>query len=51
MAVAYWVESMARDETQAKSQHNSQLLDIELREFAGHVLGASKQKRGWVMTR
>ncbi len=38
-AVAYWVESMSRDELVAVDEHNEQLLDKELEVFIEHAIG------------
>jgi hypothetical protein len=51
MAVAYWVESMARDETIAKKSHQDSLLDKELRNFVDGILGKKPNTgRKWVST-
>jgi len=51
MAVAYWVESMARDETIAKKSHQDSLLDKELRNFVDGILGKKPNTgRKWVAT-
>lgn len=46
MAVAYWSESMARDNDKALEAHKAKLLDAELRKFKTQVLGAKKQSSG-----
>lgn len=46
MAVAYWSESMARDNDKALEAHKAKLLDAELKKFKTQVLGAKKQSSG-----
>lgn len=48
IAVAYWVESMARDNNKAAQEIRSTALDKELKKFMGHVLGATPKPRGWI---
>lgn len=44
IAVAYWVEQMAQDNTKQVEKHKDKLLREELRDFSKHVFG-SKRKR------
>ena len=46
MAVAHWVDSMARDENLAKDDWKARALDAELREFEDHVWGERQHGRG-----
>lgn len=39
MAVAYWVQSMAKDETASLNDYKAKLLDDELRKFSTQVFG------------
>lgn len=48
IAVAYWVESMARDNNKAAQEIRSTALYKELKKFMGHVLGATPKPRGWI---
>lgn len=48
IAVAYWTESMARDNNKAVSEIRSQHLDKELKRFMGHVLGAKPTQTTWM---
>lgn len=50
IAVAYWVESMARDNDKAVSEIRSQALDRELKKFMQHVVGKQPKRTNW-MTR
>ena len=50
-AVAYWVESMARDAEKAHELHQEALLDAELRKFMGHVIGVKKERHRWIQGR
>ncbi len=50
IAVAYWVESMARDNTKAAHEIKSQAIDKELKRFMSHVLGSKPNPKTW-MTR
>ena len=40
MAVAYWNESMARDEAKVQAEHRSKMQDLELRKFMESFTGA-----------
>jgi hypothetical protein len=51
MAVAYWVESMARDEKHALDDHKTRLLDEELRQFMDNILGSTPRGNSWVSLR
>jgi hypothetical protein len=51
MAIAYWVESMARDEKHAVEDHRSRLLDEALRSFMDGVLGSTPSGNSWVKLR
>lgn len=46
MAIAYWSESMARDNDKALASHKAKLLDEELRKFKTQVVGTKKQSSG-----
>lgn len=46
MAVAYWSESMARDNDKALEAHKAKLLDAELKKFKQHVVGVKKPSAG-----
>jgi hypothetical protein len=48
MAVAYWVEHMARDNDKAVGQMKDDALKKELRKFMGGVLGTKPKKPGWL---
>lgn len=48
MAVAYWVEHMARDVDKAVDQLKAKALEAELRSFAKHSLGRKPAKKGWI---
>jgi hypothetical protein len=48
IAVAYWTESMARDNNKAVSEIRSQHLDKELKRFMGHVIGAKPTQTTWM---
>lgn len=50
IAVAYWTESMARDNNKAASEIKNQHLDKELKRFMGQVIGARPTANTW-MTR
>jgi hypothetical protein len=39
MAVAYWVEHMARDEAVIEAEHRAKMQDIELRKFMDSFTG------------
>lgn len=47
MAVAYWIEHMARDNSKAADQIKAQALEKELRKFMGHVLGSKPLSKNW----
>jgi hypothetical protein len=49
IAVAYWVESMARDNDKAVHEIRSTALDRELKRFMGNVLGARPRPKGWMV--
>jgi hypothetical protein len=51
MAVAYWVESMARDEKHAVEDHKARLLDDALKNFMDGVLGSTPSGNSWVKLR
>jgi len=51
MAVAYWVESMARDEKHAIADHRSSLIDQELRDFMDSITGSKPKGNSWVVLR
>ena len=48
MAVAYWVEQMARDVVMAISDEKDRRLDEALRDFMGHVLGHTPKHDTWM---
>lgn len=48
IAVAYWTESMARDNNKAASEIKSQAIDKELKKFMGGILGMKPQKNTWM---
>jgi len=48
MAVAYWVDHMARDNDKAVQEMRAKNMDVELRKFMGHVLGRPPRNRGWM---
>lgn len=49
MAVAHFVEAMARDSNRAAQDHRDDLLDAELRRFMEHAVGgAGLQHEGWI---
>jgi hypothetical protein len=50
IAVAYWTESMARDNNKAASEIKNQHLDKELKRFMGQVIGTKPTATTW-MTR
>lgn len=48
IAVAYWTESLARDNDKALASHKAKLLDAELKTFKGQVFGNKKKtSSGW----
>jgi hypothetical protein len=47
-AVAYWVESMSRDEAQALKVHREALLDADLQKFMNGVLGLKPKNNNWM---
>jgi hypothetical protein len=51
MAVAYWVESMVRDEKTAIDDHRSRLLDEELTTFMDNILGSTPKSNSWCRLR
>ena len=48
MAVAYWVEHMARDVDMAISDEKDRRLDEALKDFMGHVLGHQPKHDTWM---
>lgn len=48
MAVAYWVDHMARDNDKAVQEMRTKNMDAELKKFMGHVLGRSQRNKGWM---
>jgi hypothetical protein len=50
MVAAYWVRSVAQDETSASQDYHARMLDLELQKFADHVWGAKAQPKTWVKT-
>jgi hypothetical protein len=48
MAVGHWTETMDLDTNKAEAEHQAALLDIELEEFAQHVLGHTPQAINWM---
>jgi hypothetical protein len=48
MAVAYWVEQMARDVDMAIVDEKSRRLDEALKDFMGHVLGYTPKGDTWM---
>lgn len=50
MAVAYWVEAMARDNSKAASEIKSQAIDKELKRFMTQIVGSKPKPTTW-MTR
>lgn len=48
IAVAYWTESMARDNNKAASEIKAQAIDRELKKFMGGILGSKPQKTTWM---
>lgn len=48
IAVAYWTESMARDNNKAAQDIQSQHLEKELKKFMGNVLGARPSQTTWM---
>ena len=48
IAVAYWVEHMARDNNKAVDQLNQAALDKDLKDFLRNAIGiGSKKPRSW----
>lgn len=47
MAVAYWVESLAKDTDQAEKDHREQWLMDQLQGFEAHVFGTSPATPNW----
>jgi hypothetical protein len=47
-AVAYWVESMGRDEAHALKVHREALLDADLQKFMNGVLGLKPKNNNWM---
>ncbi len=50
IAVAYWVEAMARDNNKAASEIKSQAIDRELKKFMTQIIGQRPTSKTW-MTR
>ena len=50
MAVAYWVEHMARDNDKAAQSIKDKALKEELKKFVSGVLGTKPKKPGWMTT-
>ena len=48
IAVAYWTESMARDNNKAAHDIQSAALDKELKKFVGQVLGHTPKQSTWM---
>lgn len=48
MAVAYWVDHMARDNDKAVQEMRTKNMDAELKKFMGHVLGRPQRAKGWM---
>jgi hypothetical protein len=48
IAVAYWTESMARDNNKAAAEIKGQHLEKELKRFMGQVLGAKPKQTTWM---
>jgi hypothetical protein len=48
IAVAYWTESMARDNNKAASEIRSSAIDKELKNFMGHILGKKPKQTTWM---
>jgi hypothetical protein len=48
MAVAYWVEAMARDTDRAAEEHQEALLKADLEDFMSQALGGSRGGAGWL---
>jgi hypothetical protein len=48
MAVAYWVEQMARDVDMAIADEKARRLDAALQDFMGHVLGYTPKSDTWM---
>ncbi len=48
IAVAYWVESMARDEERAAKEHRERVFEAELENFMEHVVGFGIENSRWV---
>jgi hypothetical protein len=46
MGVAYWVENMAQNTTQAVAAHREDLLNADLEKFMRHALGGPQRKPG-----
>ncbi|WP_236169933.1 hypothetical protein [Pseudomonas parasichuanensis] len=45
MAVAYWVDHMARDNDKAVQEMRTKNMDAELKKFMGHVLGRPQRAK------
>lgn len=48
IAVAYWVEAMARSQEDVVEQHREELLKRELERFLDHAIGQSNQGSSWI---
>lgn len=48
IAVAYWVEAMARDVRQAHFDHKQELLQMELDKFMEHAIGHKPSRKNWI---
>lgn len=48
IAVAYWVEALARDVQQAHRDHKDELLQIELDKFLESAIGRKADKKNWI---
>lgn len=56
IAVAYWVDSMSRDEKEAIDSYKEELLDRDLETFMDHLVGSPKEtqnraKNTWIQLR
>ena len=47
-AVAYWVESMAKDETESQNAYKDAQLEAALQQFMEHAIGGSKNGPNWL---
>ena len=48
IAVAYWTESMARDNNKAAKEIKNQHLDKELKKFMSNILGSKPKPNTWM---